>query len=97
MSKLNEISHPLVRDGRSQKERFITALSPDYARVDERSQEDILSFLNQYAQQVLLHKNDGTVGNWESFFEFNTPIQICLLYTSPSPRDATLSRMPSSA
>ena len=24
-------------------------------------------------------------------------VQICLLYTSPSPRDATLSRMPSSA
>ena len=24
-------------------------------------------------------------------------IEICLLYTSPSPRDATLSRMPSSA
>ena len=28
-----------------------------------------------------------------SFVEF----YICLLYTSPSPRDATLSRMPSSA
>ena len=27
----------------------------------------------------------------------NTPMDICLLYTSPSPRDATLSRMPSSA
>ena len=27
---------------------------------------------------------------WENF-------QVCLLYTSPSPRDATLSRMPSSA
>ena len=26
-----------------------------------------------------------------------TTDQICLLYTSPSPRDATLSRMPSSA
>ena len=25
------------------------------------------------------------------------PVQVCLLYTSPSPRDATLSRMPSSA
>ena len=25
------------------------------------------------------------------------PNQSCLLYTSPSPRDATLSRMPSSA
>ena len=27
----------------------------------------------------------------------NTLFAICLLYTSPSPRDATLSRMPSSA
>ena len=27
----------------------------------------------------------------------NTRANICLLYTSPSPRDATLSRMPSSA
>ena len=27
----------------------------------------------------------------------NTSISTCLLYTSPSPRDATLSRMPSSA
>ena len=25
------------------------------------------------------------------------PLMVCLLYTSPSPRDATLSRMPSSA
>ena len=25
------------------------------------------------------------------------PVNTCLLYTSPSPRDATLSRMPSSA
>ena len=28
---------------------------------------------------------------------FLTSIILCLLYTSPSPRDATLSRMPSSA
>ena len=26
-----------------------------------------------------------------------TMLRVCLLYTSPSPRDATLSRMPSSA
>ena len=30
-------------------------------------------------------------------FEISTPMMACLLYTSPSPRDATLSRMPSSA
>ena len=29
--------------------------------------------------------------------EFNTDSSICLLYTSPSPRDGLLSRMPSSA
>ena len=31
------------------------------------------------------------------FFKFCKLLQSCLLYTSPSPRDATLSRMPSSA
>ena len=29
--------------------------------------------------------------------QWQTAINVCLLYTSPSPRDATLSRMPSSA
>ena len=32
----------------------------------------------------------------DMLFELMTPV-TCLLYTSPSPRDATLSRMPSSA
>ena len=37
----------------------------------------------------------GIAGLAASFFyEFNNP---CLLYTSPSPRDSTSSRMPSSA
>ena len=29
--------------------------------------------------------------------EFTLPFKICLLYTSPSPRDLSTSRMPSSA
>ena len=32
-----------------------------------------------------------------SIASFAAQVDICLLYTSPSPRDATLSRMPSSA
>ena len=36
--------------------------------------------------EVVVAKDDGT-----------TETVLCLLYTSPSPRDATLSRMPSSA
>ena len=35
---------------------------------------------------------------WISFDQKNNPeINVCLLYTSPSPRDGLLSRMPSSA
>ena len=37
---------------------------------------------------------DGTTTNTDGVF---TLLSVCLLYTSPSPRDATLSRMPSSA
>ena len=33
----------------------------------------------------------------EVFEDYIKDTKICLLYTSPSPRDATLSRMPSSA
>ena len=33
----------------------------------------------------------------DSEFANSLKIVVCLLYTSPSPRDATLSRMPSSA
>ena len=36
---------------------------------------------------IRLGKEEGVSGLWKG----------CLLYTSPSPRDATLSRMPSSA
>ena len=37
--------------------------------------------------------NTPLLKDWKSFKE----LKDCLLYTSPSPRDATLSRMPSSA
>ena len=46
-----------------------------------------------------LLKQDGFLGRqlfWDPKEEEAT-LLICLLYTSPSPRDATLSRMPSSA
>ena len=39
---------------------------------------------------LLLERNGCFGGNI-------TQVGVCLLYTSPSPRDATLSRMPSSA
>ena len=40
---------------------------------------------------------DATKDVIEANRDWLMPRYICLLYTSPSPRDATLSRMPSSA
>ena len=40
---------------------------------------------------------DVKIAGFGTFKVANTKAKTCLLYTSPSPRDATLSRMPSSA
>ena len=42
-------------------------------------------------------KQGGTVAFVDAEHALDTQYAACLLYTSPSPRDATLSRMPSSA
>ena len=39
----------------------------------------------------------GIIDANNNFYYFTNAYEPCLLYTSPSPRDATLSRMPSSA
>ena len=45
--------------------------------------------------KLFQHWNIPEVSNFDS--NFRVPAVICLLYTSPSPRDRSLSRMPSSA
>ena len=37
------------------------------------------------------------IGADDAGFEYKEALKACLLYTSPSPRDGLLSRMPSSA
>ena len=46
---------------------------------------------------VILGQGDFAQQGGEFFFSADALDVSCLLYTSPSPRDATLSRMPSSA
>ena len=50
-----------------------------------------------YDNALYFHAKDGIVEYSEDLIHFDTLFNFCLLYTSPSPRDATLSRMPSSA
>ena len=61
----------------------------------------VIGFGSQgHAHSLNLHESgiDITVGLREDSESFKRAQDMgCLLYTSPSPRDATLSRMPSSA
>ena len=48
-------------------------------------------------QRVAARRNHPTLGPGRESMQIVERFRHCLLYTSPSPRDATLSRMPSSA
>ena len=72
----------------SQSKRRLSAVLNDEQRSDlvEAMAQDVLSCLMRHPQIEAVHVVCGE--GWT---------RDCLLYTSPSPRDATLSRMPSSA
>ena len=69
--------------------------------------EKLDAIIKEYQNHEGYNYEDYPIGNFsEEYFkaekEFAESLllkldDICLLYTSPSPRDATLSRMPSSA
>ena len=46
---------------------------------------------------IIKDSTTGGLTNEMTLSTYSTSITICLLYTSPSPRDWTISRMPSSA
>ena len=54
--------------------------------------DEVLERLHPQVDEAVLNVN----GDAERFASFGLPC-ICLLYTSPSPRDLSTSRMPSSA
>ena len=91
--------------------RFVEAPS-DYLPIPFMEVHGLLDEIIQYTTTAhsapIFGPEKGAIQNLESWAELNgcqgtTPEVIesqddyCLLYTSPSPRDATLSRMPSSA
>ena len=82
----------------------------DIARIlhsdgEDITKERILKFREESKKRkcdtsIYLDTDDTGEDNLTQYFKFAQEIKpkyICLLYTSPSPRDATLSRMPSSA
>ena len=60
-------------------------------------EEEFLQHVNSKCKKVLNELADGVLKDESLKILEDAAKNICLLYTSPSPRDATLSRMPSSA
>ena len=56
-----------------------------------------LSSVNRDRGKLFVQKNTSSPAGFVASFSAGYPLKICLLYTSPSPRDGLLSRMPSSA
>ena len=63
-------------------------------KISDKKFKDIIGYLTSDDLIVL---NDTRVIPARLFLEKETGGKVCLLYTSPSPRDGLLSRMPSSA
>ena len=64
---LNEMAL-IGRDGTSQAGRPLDALDPGYVQIDERSAEDLLGFVRQYATQLqYFDLTNQPAGNWTGF------------------------------
>ncbi|MFC0513962.1 baseplate J/gp47 family protein [Mucilaginibacter angelicae] len=63
--------NPLQRDGSSQSQRFLKALDPAYAPIEELGMEDWLTFAAAYADKInyyTLKDSNYPQGDWKPFF-----------------------------
>ena len=95
---------PLTNSNNESKKDKDEQSSKNMANIDEVLEEfpqGALSFLPDNEKQCIaeISSTESLKSMEKSLMEEGAILQehICLLYTSPSPRDATLSRMPSSA
>ena len=74
------------------------ALKPlQEANIERDRQKNILAAAGLLDPNLSIEEQFATVQTRVVDLRTGTYTDACLLYTSPSPRDATLSRMPSSA
>ncbi|MDZ7962279.1 MAG: hypothetical protein RMY34_31185 [Aulosira sp. DedQUE10] len=72
-----KLKNPLIRDGVSQRQRQVPALSPDFVKVDENDLGDFLVYAYRLSNQVIYYNDQNEPdGHWQEFFTDNTPIQI---------------------
>ena len=95
--KLNDagISFSELRKGCATPERLTEAIYTHWRGGAIRVERKWNGILN--SPEIVHYSNSACFLPDDRIFLESTPSQTCLLYTSPSPRDRTRSRMPSSA
>ena len=102
LRKLNGKSHYLISSVCISKNNSMIWNHTDKARLTMKnfSDSELKDYLNKISDEALYAYNVYQIeGEGKNLFEKieGDKDTICLLYTSPSPRDGTSSRMPSSA
>lgn len=70
----------LVREGTGQYSRFLKALSPAFARVDERDIRQLLLFARRYAAQVTYFDTENSAaGTWEPLIRQDLSVVLATL------------------
>ena len=75
----------------------VAGLLPDVDSDHAVILREVLAFVAAVIPMLLLDRFRSMQWSQETIIVVSGLTYVCLLYTSPSPRDATLSRMPSSA
>ena len=73
----------------------IYKLNPNFGTEDDF--KEMIKKCHEKNVWVMVDVVANHMGNLDENFTENVPFNSCLLYTSPSPRDLSTSRMPSSA
>jgi hypothetical protein len=72
--------NPLTREGTSLLNRVLAALSPGYAKVDEREAADMILFAKRYAAELNFYKEDNTVdGDWQALMSSDVSVPLATL------------------
>lgn len=70
----------LIREGTGRYNRSLAALSPDFAKVDERGLQDLLLFAQRYAAHVTYFDNENNAkGTWEPFIQPDLSVALATL------------------
>lgn len=70
MACITNIRQILKRDGTNQFDRLPEAFNPSYVKIDEKTNEDLLQLISDFAGQVQFYNRENAKdGNWQAFFE----------------------------